>query len=85
MSWSDILLSILCVLLFIIFHSVSSPFSLRKNPTKMVENINWMADRSEKGLTAKCRLENIEEYARSYFSTGHIHTSSDIRHYVESH
>ncbi|GKV01970.1 hypothetical protein SLEP1_g14470 [Rubroshorea leprosula] len=57
----------------------------------MVERINWMADRSEKGLQQSAgimvnyvyRLENIEEYAQSYFSTGHIHTSSDIRHYVE--
>ncbi|KAK9268046.1 hypothetical protein L1049_010485 [Liquidambar formosana] len=58
----------------------------------MIERINWMADRSEKGLLQSggimvnynYRVENIEEYAQSYFSTGHIHASSDIRHYVET-
>lgn len=33
-----------------------------------------------------CRLENIEEYAQSYFSTGQIHASDevcDVCHYVE--
>lgn len=51
----------------------------------MVGRLNWMADRSEKGLLQSggimvnyvYRLENIEENAQSYFSTGHIHASSD--------
>lgn len=30
-----------------------------------------------------CRLDNIEEYAQSYFSTGHIHASNDLRRIVE--
>ncbi|KAI4371156.1 hypothetical protein MLD38_019422 [Melastoma candidum] len=54
----------------------------------MVERINWMADRSEKGLRQSAgimvnyvyRLEKIEEYAQSYFSTGKIHASNDILH-----
>ncbi|RDY07151.1 Malonyl-CoA decarboxylase, mitochondrial [Mucuna pruriens] len=53
----------------------------------MVERINWMADRSEKGLSQSggimvnyvYRLDHIEEYAHSYFSNGEIHASSDIR------
>ncbi|KAL5773244.1 hypothetical protein ACOSP7_012843 [Xanthoceras sorbifolium] len=57
----------------------------------MVERINWMADKSEKGLHQSAgimvnyvyRLENIEEYAVSYFSSGHIQASDEIRHYVE--
>ncbi|XP_048132158.1 malonyl-CoA decarboxylase, mitochondrial isoform X2 [Rhodamnia argentea] len=57
----------------------------------MVERINWMADRSEKGLRQSggimvnyvYRLENIEEYAQSYFSTGQIHSSDDILYYVK--
>lgn len=56
----------------------------------MVERINWMADRSDKGLLQSggimvnyvYRVENIEEYAQSYFSTGHIHASLDARRYV---
>ncbi|KAJ6363897.1 hypothetical protein OIU76_028932 [Salix suchowensis] len=56
----------------------------------MVERLNWMADRSEKGLHQSggimvnyvYRLEYIEQYAQSYFSTGHIHASCDIRHYI---
>ncbi|KAJ7946332.1 Malonyl-CoA decarboxylase, mitochondrial [Quillaja saponaria] len=52
----------------------------------MVERINWMADQSEKGLSQSggimvnyvYRLENIEEYAQSYFSTGHINASHDL-------
>ncbi|XP_015885239.3 uncharacterized protein LOC107420719 [Ziziphus jujuba] len=58
----------------------------------MVERINWMADRSEKGLRQSggimvnyvYRLDNIEEYAQSYFSTGHIHASNDLRRIVEA-
>lgn len=34
-------------------------------------------------LTMKCRLHNIEEYAQSYFSTGKIHSSCDVRHFIE--
>lgn len=57
----------------------------------MVERLNWMADRSEKGLLQSggimvnyvYRLDDIEEYAQSYFSSGHIHTSSDLCCYVE--
>lgn len=57
----------------------------------MVERINWMADRSEKGQHQSAgimvnyvyRLENIEEYAQSYFSTGQIHSSDDILQYVK--
>ncbi|EXB77035.1 Malonyl-CoA decarboxylase [Morus notabilis] len=57
----------------------------------MIERINWMADRSEKGLRQSggimvnyvYRLESIEEYAHSYFNTGHIHASNDLRRYVE--
>lgn len=33
--------------------------------------------------TMICRLENIEEYAQAYFSTGHIHASNDLRRVVE--
>ncbi|KAL1335752.1 hypothetical protein AAHE18_10G011600 [Arachis hypogaea] len=57
----------------------------------MVERINWMADRSENGLSQSAgimvnyvyRLGHIEEYAHSYFSNGEIHASSDLHHYVE--
>ncbi|XVF87786.1 hypothetical protein PTKIN_Ptkin18bG0148900 [Pterospermum kingtungense] len=57
----------------------------------MVQRINWMADRSEKGLCQSAgimvnyvyRPENIEEYAQSYFSTGHIHSSNDVRRYIQ--
>ncbi|EOY28789.1 Malonyl-CoA decarboxylase family protein isoform 1 [Theobroma cacao] len=57
----------------------------------MVQRINWMADRSEKGLRQSAgimvnyvyRPETIEEYAHSYFSSGHIHCSSDVRRYVQ--
>ncbi|KAL6207167.1 hypothetical protein ACLB2K_024412 [Fragaria x ananassa] len=52
----------------------------------MVERINWMADRSDKGLHQSggimvnyvYRLGNIEDYSQSYFSTGHIHTSNEL-------
>ncbi|XVF27941.1 hypothetical protein REPUB_Repub14bG0152700 [Reevesia pubescens] len=57
----------------------------------MVHRINWMADRSEKGLCQSAgimvnyiyRLDNIEEYAQSYFSTGYIHSSYDVRRYIQ--
>ncbi|KAG8634328.1 malonyl-CoA decarboxylase, mitochondrial isoform X2 [Manihot esculenta] len=56
----------------------------------MIERINWMADRSEKGLRQSggimvnyiYRVERIDECAHSYFSTGHIHASNDIRRYT---
>ncbi|OMO52512.1 Malonyl-CoA decarboxylase [Corchorus capsularis] len=58
----------------------------------MVQRINWMADRSEKGLCQSAgimvnyvyRPENIEEYAQSYFSTGHIHCSYVVQRYLSS-
>ncbi|XP_022142594.1 malonyl-CoA decarboxylase, mitochondrial isoform X2 [Momordica charantia] len=58
----------------------------------MIERLNWMADRSEKGLLQSggimvnyiYRMEKIEEYANSYFSTGQIHSSPDILRYVKS-
>lgn len=57
----------------------------------MVERLNWMADRSEKGLSQSCgimvnymyRLDNIEENARSYFSTGHVNAALDLQRLVE--
>ncbi|KAE8653653.1 malonyl-CoA decarboxylase, mitochondrial isoform X1 [Cucumis sativus] len=58
----------------------------------MVERLNWMADRSIKGLLQSggimvnyvYRMEKIEEYAHSYFRTGQIHSSPDILRYVKS-
>ncbi|KAK8607813.1 hypothetical protein V6N13_023263 [Hibiscus sabdariffa] len=57
----------------------------------MVQRINWMADRSEKGLSQSAgimvnyvyRTENIEEYAQSYFSKGHIHSSDEVKQYTQ--
>lgn len=57
----------------------------------MVERINWMADRSEKGLRQSggimvnyvYRLESIEDYAQSYFSSGEIHASPEVQSYLE--
>lgn len=57
----------------------------------MVGKLNWMADRSQKGLGQSggimvnyiYRLENIEENAQSYNSNGHIQVSSDVTHYLE--
>ncbi|KAG7019404.1 Malonyl-CoA decarboxylase, mitochondrial, partial [Cucurbita argyrosperma subsp. argyrosperma] len=57
----------------------------------IIERLNWMADRSVKGLNQSggimvnyvYRMEKIEEYAHSYFSTGQIHSSPDVLHYVE--
>ncbi|XP_004486186.1 uncharacterized protein [Cicer arietinum] len=59
----------------------------------MVERINWSADRSEKGLSQSggimvnyvYSLDNIEEYAHSYFSNGAIQASSDLHRYLEPH
>ncbi|VVB07777.1 unnamed protein product [Arabis nemorensis] len=52
----------------------------------MVERINWMADRSEKGVHQSAgimvnyvyRLENIEDYSQSYFASGKIHASPGL-------
>ncbi|KAK4284328.1 hypothetical protein QN277_001179 [Acacia crassicarpa] len=57
----------------------------------MIERINWMADRSDKGLSQSggimvnyvYSLEHIDEFAYSYLSTGDIHASSDLRCTVE--
>lgn len=57
----------------------------------MIERINWMADQSEKGIQQSggimvnylYRLENIEEYALSYSSTGLIHSSPSLSEYLE--
>ncbi|KAF7151545.1 hypothetical protein RHSIM_Rhsim02G0105100 [Rhododendron simsii] len=63
----------------------------------MVGRLNWMADQSEKGLLQSGgimvnyvyryiyspEMENIEENAQSYFSTGHIHASCDVSRFVE--
>ncbi|KAK8273532.1 hypothetical protein E1A91_D10G012000v1 [Gossypium mustelinum] len=57
----------------------------------MVQRINWMADQSEKGLNQSAgimvnyvyRPENIEEYAQLYFSKGHIHSSYDVKRYIQ--
>ncbi|XP_041023285.1 malonyl-CoA decarboxylase, mitochondrial isoform X1 [Juglans microcarpa x Juglans regia] len=57
----------------------------------MIERINWMADRSEKGLHQSggimvnyvYRPENIEEFAQSYFSKGHIRASAALHQYVQ--
>ncbi|XP_010538735.1 PREDICTED: malonyl-CoA decarboxylase, mitochondrial [Tarenaya hassleriana] len=57
----------------------------------MVERINWMADRSEKGLRQSggimvnyvYRLENIEEHAHSYLSSGEIRSSPNVQSYLE--
>ncbi|KAL2946153.1 hypothetical protein AAZX31_U042700 [Glycine max] len=58
----------------------------------MVEIINWMANRSYKGLSQSggimmnyvYRLDHIEEYAHSYFNNGEIHTSSDLHRWVDA-
>ncbi|KAF9587559.1 hypothetical protein IFM89_004017, partial [Coptis chinensis] len=57
----------------------------------MIERLNWMADRSVKGLCQSggimvnyvYRMDKIEENAQSYFSEGHIQASRDLRRYVE--
>lgn len=59
----------------------------------MVGRLNWMADRSEKGLLQSggimvnylYRMENIEESAHSYFSSGRINASLDVSCFVEQH
>ncbi|KAJ9566639.1 hypothetical protein OSB04_002605 [Centaurea solstitialis] len=57
----------------------------------MIGRLNWMADRSEKGLGQSggimvnyiYSLEHIEDYAQAYFSTGHIQASPDVHYYIE--
>ncbi|RZC65742.1 hypothetical protein C5167_009433 [Papaver somniferum] len=57
----------------------------------MVERLNWMADRSEKGICQSggimvnyvYRLDKIEENAQSYLSEGRIQASCDLQRYVE--
>ncbi|KAI3466543.1 hypothetical protein Pfo_023206 [Paulownia fortunei] len=57
----------------------------------MIGRINWMADRSEKGLKQSAgimvnyiyKVEHIEENAQSYFSKGQIQASDEVRTYLE--
>ncbi|CAI0625957.1 unnamed protein product [Linum tenue] len=57
----------------------------------MIERINWMADRSEKGLCQSggimvnyvYRVEDIEENAQAYFRAGHIQASENVCCYVK--
>ncbi|KAL3521920.1 hypothetical protein ACH5RR_014754 [Cinchona calisaya] len=57
----------------------------------MIGRLNWMADRSEKGLVQSggimvnyiYRVENIEENAQSYYSKGHIQASSEVSCFLE--
>ncbi|XP_022848252.1 malonyl-CoA decarboxylase, mitochondrial [Olea europaea var. sylvestris] len=57
----------------------------------MVGRLNWMADRSDKGLKQSAgimvnyiyRVENIEENVQSYFSKGQTQASPDVRIYLE--
>ncbi|KAL9243493.1 hypothetical protein vseg_017372 [Gypsophila vaccaria] len=57
----------------------------------MVERLNWMADRSEKGLSQSSgimvnyiyRLNDIEENAHSYLSAGRINAALDLLKLVE--
>lgn len=52
----------------------------------VVERLNWMADRSEKGLSQSggimvnyvYKLDSIEQNVQSYFSTGHINATEDL-------
>ncbi|XP_055805078.1 uncharacterized protein LOC129873911 isoform X3 [Solanum dulcamara] len=57
----------------------------------MIGRLNWMADRSQKGLTQSggimvnyiYRLDNIEDSAQAYLNEGHIESSYDFRSYIE--
>ncbi|KAK9133243.1 hypothetical protein Scep_012771 [Stephania cephalantha] len=57
----------------------------------MIEKLNWMADRSTKGLHQSgsimvnyvYRTDKIEENAQLYFNEGRIQASADIHHYLE--
>lgn len=54
-----------------------------------IERLNWMADRSQKGLSQSAgimvnylyRLDEIEENAQKYFDTGYIGASA----FIEAH
>ncbi|KAL6538599.1 hypothetical protein OROGR_012587 [Orobanche gracilis] len=58
----------------------------------MVGRINWMADRSEKGLKQSAgimvnyiyEVEHIEDNARSYFSKGQVRASDEVMAYLET-
>ncbi|KAK6133233.1 hypothetical protein DH2020_032994 [Rehmannia glutinosa] len=57
----------------------------------MIGRINWMADRSQKGLNQSAgimvnyiyKVEHIEENAQSYFSKGQIQASEEVKTYLE--
>ncbi|KAK9706368.1 hypothetical protein RND81_07G119600 [Saponaria officinalis] len=57
----------------------------------MVERLNWMADKTEKGLSQSggimvnyiYRLNDIEENAHSYLSSGRINAALDLQRLVE--
>ncbi|CAN1326628.1 Malonyl-CoA decarboxylase, mitochondrial [Linum perenne] len=57
----------------------------------MIERINWMADRSEKGIRQSggimvnyvYRVEEIEESAEGYFREGSIQASKDVWCYIK--
>ncbi|KAL6553197.1 hypothetical protein OROGR_007039 [Orobanche gracilis] len=57
----------------------------------MVGRINWMADRSEKGLKQSAgimvnyiyKVEHIEDNAQSYFSKGQVRASDEVMTYLE--
>ncbi|KAI5672993.1 hypothetical protein M9H77_13357 [Catharanthus roseus] len=57
----------------------------------MIGRLNWMADRSHKGLRQSggimvnyiYRVENIEENAQCYYSEGKIQATSDVTGYLE--
>ncbi|PIN11220.1 Malonyl-CoA decarboxylase [Handroanthus impetiginosus] len=57
----------------------------------MIGRINWMADRSEKGLQQSAGImvnyiyvvDHIEENAQLYFSKGQIQASDEVRSYLE--
>ncbi|GER56296.1 malonyl-CoA decarboxylase family protein [Striga asiatica] len=58
----------------------------------MVGRINWLADRSEKGLNQSAgimvnyiyKVDHIEENAQSYFSKGKIQASEEVRIYLDA-
>lgn len=57
----------------------------------VVERLNWMADRSEKGLSQSggimvnyvYKLDSIEQNVQSYFSTGHINAAEDLHRVIQ--
>ncbi|CAA0825160.1 malonyl-CoA decarboxylase family protein [Striga hermonthica] len=58
----------------------------------MVGRVNWLADRSEKGLNQSAgimvnyiyKVDHIEENAQSYFSKGQIQASEEVRIYLDA-